>query len=104
MSSKEVVRDRRVARFGGDGGQMGDDIPLSNCRKSAEHYLASGVSYAGHLAIICQRNRRKLLLSTNWMLFMTTYPRLKLLLVKLTDNVLNTSKLRCVGQKQGWMR
>ncbi len=34
---------------------MGDDIPLSNYRKSAEHYLASGVSYAGHLAIICQR-------------------------------------------------
>lgn len=55
LSSKEVVRDRRVARFGGYGGQMGDDIPLSNYRKSAEHYLASGVSYAGHLAIICQR-------------------------------------------------
>ncbi len=55
LSSKEVVRDRRVARFGGNGGQMGDDIPLSNYRKSAEHYLASGVSYAGHLAIICQR-------------------------------------------------
>ena len=55
LSSKEVVRDRRVARFGGNGGQMGDDIPLSNYKRSAEHYLASGVSYAGHLAIICQR-------------------------------------------------
>ena len=55
LSSKEVVRDRRVARFGDDGGQMGDDIPLSNYRKSAEHFLASGVSYAGHIAIICQR-------------------------------------------------
>jgi hypothetical protein len=76
---------------------MGDDIPLSNYRKSAEHYFASGVSYAGQLAIICQRN---LLLSTNWMLFMTTYPRLKLLLVKLTDNVLNTSKLRCGSESK----
>ena len=55
LSSKEVVRDRRVARFGGYGGQMGDDIPLSNYRKSAEQYLASGVSYAGHLAVMCQR-------------------------------------------------
>ena len=55
LSFKEVVRDRTVARFGGDGGQMGDDIPLSNYRKRAEHYLASGVSYAGHLTIICQR-------------------------------------------------
>ena len=55
MSSKEVVRDRRVARFGGDGGQMGDDIPSSNYRKSAEHYLARGVSYAKLLAIIFQR-------------------------------------------------
>ena len=55
LSSKEVVRDRRVARFGGNGGHMVDDLPLSNYKKSAEHYLASGVSYAGHLAIICQR-------------------------------------------------
>ena len=30
---------------------MGGDIPLSNYKKSAEHHLASGVSYAGHLAI-----------------------------------------------------
>ncbi len=60
MSSKEVVRDRRVARFGGNGGRMGDDIPLSNYRKSAEHYLASGVSYAGHLTIICQREQKEI--------------------------------------------
>ena len=33
---------------------MRDDIPLSNYKKSAEHYLVSGVSYAGQLAIICQ--------------------------------------------------
>ena len=33
LSSKEVARDRRVARFGGYGGQMGDDIKLSNYRK-----------------------------------------------------------------------
>ena len=44
FSFKEDVRDKRVARFGGNGGQMGDDIPLSNYRKSAEHYLASGMS------------------------------------------------------------
>ena len=27
MSSKEVMRDRRVARLGGDGGSMGESIP-----------------------------------------------------------------------------
>jgi hypothetical protein len=82
LTSKEVIRDGRVARFGGNRGQMGDVIPLNNYKKSAEHYLASGVSYAGHIATICQSNLRKLLLSTNWILFMITYRSLKLLFVK----------------------
>ena len=30
MSSWEVMRDRRVARLGGIGGQMGEDLPLNN--------------------------------------------------------------------------
>ena len=29
MSSKEVMRDRRVARLGGDGGKLEEDIPLN---------------------------------------------------------------------------
>ena len=40
MSSREVMKDRRVARLGGIGGQMGEDIPLNNYMKCAEHYLA----------------------------------------------------------------
>ena len=65
MSSKEVIRDRRVARLGGDGDQRGEDIPLNNCIKSTEHYLACGVSYAGHLANICQSNREEILTAKN---------------------------------------
>jgi hypothetical protein len=65
MSSKEVIKDRRVARLGGNGGRMGEDIPLNNYIKSAEHYLACGVSYAGHLANICQSNHEELLTSKN---------------------------------------
>ncbi len=52
MSSREVMSDRRVARSGGIGGQMRGDLPL-NC---TEHYLACGVSYAGHLVNICKSN------------------------------------------------
>ena len=37
MSSREVMKDRRVARLGGIGGQMGDDIPLNNYMKWAKH-------------------------------------------------------------------
>jgi hypothetical protein len=65
MSSKEVVRDRRVARLGGDGDQMGEDIPLNNHIKSTGHYLACGVSYAGHLANICQSNQDDILTTKN---------------------------------------
>jgi hypothetical protein len=35
MSSKEVMRDRRLARLGGDGGKLEEDIPLNNYIKSA---------------------------------------------------------------------
>ncbi len=65
MSSKEVMRDRRVARLGGDGGKLEKDIPLINYIKSAEHYLACGVSYAGHLANICQSNNENILSAKN---------------------------------------
>ena len=61
MSTKEVIRDRRVARLGGVGGRMGEDIPLNNYIKSTERYSACGVSYAGHLANICQSNHEEIL-------------------------------------------
>ena len=64
-----MERDRRVARLGGNGGQMGEDIPLNNYIKSAEHYLACGVSYAGHLANICQSNHEGILTARKWILF-----------------------------------
>ncbi len=54
MSSCEVMRDRRIARLGGVGGQMGEDLPLYNFMKCSEHYLACGVCYAGHLVNICK--------------------------------------------------
>ena len=38
MSSREVMTDSRVARLGGIGGQMGEDLPLNNYMKYAEHY------------------------------------------------------------------
>jgi hypothetical protein len=50
------MRERRVARLSGFGGQMGENIPLNNNVKCAEHYLACGLSYAGHLANICKSN------------------------------------------------
>ena len=65
MSSKEVMRDRRVARLGGDGGKLEEDIPLNNYIKSAEHYLDCGLSYAGHLANICKSNHENILSAKN---------------------------------------
>ena len=44
---------------------MGDDIQLNNHKKSAEHYLASGVSYVGHLAKICQSNPEEIITFKN---------------------------------------
>ena len=35
---------------------MGEDLPLNSYMKCAEHYLACGVSYAGHLVNICKSN------------------------------------------------
>ena len=60
-----MERDRRVARLGGDGGRMGEDIPLNDFIKSAEHYLACGVSHAGHLANICQSNHDEIFTAKN---------------------------------------
>ena len=65
MSSREVMRDRRVARLGGVGGQMGEDLPLNNYMKCAEHYLACGVSYAGHLVNICKSNPDEIFTAKN---------------------------------------
>ena len=65
MSSKEVMRDRRVARLGGDGGKSEEDIPLKHYIKSAEHYLACGLSYAGCIANICQSNHENILSAKN---------------------------------------
>ena len=44
---------------------MGEDIPLNNYTKCAEHYLACGVSYAGHLANICKSNPDVILTAKN---------------------------------------
>ena len=65
LSSREVMRDRRVARLGGIGDQMGEDIPLNNYMKCAEHYLACGVSYAGHLVNICKSNPDEIVTAKN---------------------------------------
>ncbi len=65
MSSWEVMRDRRVARLAGVGGRMGEDLPLNNYMKCAEHYLASGVSYAGHLVNICKSNPDEIFTAKN---------------------------------------
>jgi hypothetical protein len=65
MSYWEVMRDRRVARLGGVGGQMGEDLPLNNYMKCTEHYLACGVSYAGHLVNICKSNPDEIFTAKN---------------------------------------
>ena len=65
MSSKEGMRDKRVARLRGNVGKLGEDIPLNNYIKSAEHYLACGLSYAGHLANICHSNHENILSAKN---------------------------------------
>jgi len=59
------MRDRMVAKLGDDGGKLGEDIPLKHYIKSAEHYLACGLSYAGHLAKICQSNHENVLSAKN---------------------------------------
>ena len=79
MLSKEFMRDRRVAKLGDDGGKLGEDIPLKHYIKSAEHYLACGLSYAGHLANICQSNHENILSAKIWILFVKAYPCLKTL-------------------------
>jgi hypothetical protein len=96
LSSKEVVRDRRVARFGGNGGQMGDDIQLSNYEKSAKHYLASGVSYSGHLAIICQRKLEDIVNVDILDAIYDIISKIKTSSCETDRQVLNTSKLCCV--------
>ena len=71
------MRDRRVARLGGVGAQMGDDLPLNNYMKCAEHYLACGVSYAGHLVNICKRNPDEIITANNLEIFCENTTMLK---------------------------
>jgi hypothetical protein len=96
MSSKEVMRDRRVARSGSNGGKLGEDIPLNNYIKSAEHYLACGVSCVEHLANICQSNHENILSAKIWILFVKTYPCLKTLHLIRTNNCLNVLDSPCM--------
>ena len=102
MSSQEVMRDRRVARLGGVRGQMGEDLPLNNYMECAEHYLARGVSYAGHLVNICKAIQMKSLLQKIWILFVKTYPCLKPLHATKTKNCLNALDLPFMMPKQSY--
>ena len=65
MLSREVTRDRRVARLAGVGGRMGEDLPLNNYMKCTEHYLACRVSYAGYLVNICKSNPDEIFTAKN---------------------------------------
>ena len=44
---------------------MGEDLPLNNYMKCTEHYLACGVSYAGHLVSFCKRNPDEIITANN---------------------------------------
>ena len=90
MLSNEVIRYRIIARLGGDGGQMGEDIQLNSYIKSAEHYLACGVSYAGHLANICQSNHEEILNAKNLDTLCGNISMLKTLHVTKTNNCFNS--------------
>ena len=70
------MRAGKAARLGGVGGRMGEDVPLNNYRLCTEHYLACGVSYAGHLVNICKSNPEEILTSKIWKQFVKTYPSL----------------------------
>ena len=100
MSFREVMGDRRVARFGCIEGQMGEDIPLNNYMKCAEHYLACGVSYAGHLVNICKSNPDEIFTAKIWILFVKTYPCLKPFHATKTKNCLNVLDFPFTTPKQ----
>ena len=78
---------------------MGEVIPLNHYFNS-KHYLACGVSYAGHLANICQSNHKKILTAKILILFVETYPCLRPLHVKKTNNCLNALNLPCTMPKK----
>jgi len=75
---------------------MGEDLPLNNYIKSAEHYLACGGSYEGHLANICQSNHEKILTAKN---LDTTWENISMLrnpTFDKTNNCLNALELSCM--------
>ena len=65
MSIKEDIGDMRVARLGGHGGQMVEDIPSNYYIKSTKHYLACGVNNAVHLVNIGQSNHEEIFTAKN---------------------------------------
>ena len=79
---------------------MGEGIPLNNYMECTEHYLACGVSYAGHLANICKSNPDELLTAKIWILFVKTYPCSKPLHVTTTKNCLNALDLHFMTPKK----
>ena len=44
---------------------MGEDLPLNNYMKCAEHFLTCGVSYARHLVNICKCNPDEIFTAKN---------------------------------------
>ncbi len=72
---------------------MGEDIPLNHYMKCTEHYLACGVSYAGHLANICKSNPDETFTAKNLDTILKIYPCLIPLHVTKIKNCLNALDL-----------
>jgi hypothetical protein len=100
ISSWEVVRERRVARFGRVGGQMGEDLPLNNYMKCVEHYLACGVSYACHLVNICKSNPDEIITAKHLDTICENISMLKPLHVTKMKNCLNALDLPFMTPKK----
>jgi hypothetical protein len=100
MLSKEFMRDRRVAKLGDDGGELGEDIPLKHYIKSAEHYLACGLSYAGHLAKICQSNHENVLSAKNLDIICESISMLKNPTLEKDKQLFERLKLALFGVKE----
>ena len=100
MLSKEFMRDRRVAKLGDDGGKLGEDIPLKHYIKSAEHYLACGLSYAGHLAQICPSNHENVLSAKNLDIICESISMLKNPTLEKDKQLFERLKLALFGVKE----
>ncbi len=75
---------------------MREDISLYNYNKSAEHYMACGVSYARHLANICQSNHKKIPTAKNLDTISEFISMLKTMHFTKTNNCLNALDLPCM--------